>query len=101
TTIGIVLGELITNALKHAFTESASGTIWARLARDAEDVITLTVEDDGKGLGEGMARGGLGSMIVRQLATQFGGTPEYSARAGGGARVTVTLPGLDPLRQDS
>jgi two-component sensor histidine kinase len=96
TTIGIIAGELITNALKHAFPDG-KGHIWVRFAR-SNGVITLTVEDDGKGLEEGSepGGGGLGSMIVRQLAQQFGGQPLYAAREGGGTTVTVSLPELAP-----
>lgn len=97
TTIGIILGELITNALKHAFPEQATGNIWARLRRNAQGAAVLSVEDDGKGLmpdGE-KSESGLGAMIVKQLARQFGGSPSYDGREGGGTRVSVTLPELD------
>ncbi|RYE86753.1 MAG: histidine kinase [Hyphomicrobiales bacterium] len=97
TTIGIVLGELITNALKHAFPDNRPGVIWAKLARNAEGVAVLTVEDDGKGLSPEGAKSeaGLGAMIVKQLARQFGGEPHYEAREGGGTVVSVSLPELD------
>ena len=97
TTIGIVLGELITNALKHAFPEGGSGTIWARFGKAADGVAVLTVEDDGKGLSpEGeTSESGLGATIVKQLARQFGGESKYEPRPGGGTRVRVTLPDLD------
>ncbi len=50
TTIGIVLGELITNALKHAFPPERAGEIWAKFERNADGIAMLIVEDDGKGL---------------------------------------------------
>jgi two-component sensor histidine kinase/CHASE3 domain sensor protein len=98
TTIGIVVGELITNALKHAFPGDRSGTIWTSLRHEADGLLTLTVEDDGVGLAGSTAHpeGGLGSMIIRQLARQFGGEQVQSAREGGGTRVCVTMPGLMP-----
>jgi two-component sensor histidine kinase len=97
TTIGIILGELITNALKHAFAEQGSGNIWARLRRNADGVAVLSVEDDGRGLAPDAEKteSGLGAMIVKQLARQFGGSPSYDGREGGGTRVSVTLPELD------
>lgn len=96
TTIGIVLGELVTNAIKHAFDGSRRGRIWTSLKRDGQGVAVLSVADDGKGLDAGAAAdGGLGSMIIRQLATQFGGAPAYTPRDGGGTAVSVTLPSLD------
>ena len=101
TTVGIIIGELVTNALKHAFPENGEGHIWVRFTETA-GAITLTVEDDGKGLvvdGE-PGDGGLGSMIIRQLAQQFGGSPTYAAREGGGTVVTVALPLLTPPEDD-
>ncbi len=97
TTIGIVLGELITNALKHAFATEQSGNIWAKFARNGDGTAVLSVEDDGRGLaGDGAkSEAGLGAMIVKQLARQFGGEPKYEARDGGGTRVSVALPELD------
>jgi two-component sensor histidine kinase/CHASE3 domain sensor protein len=97
TTIGIVLGELITNALKHAFPDGSPGTIWAKFGKSDSGAAVLTVEDDGKGLsvdGE-KSDSGLGAMIVKQLARQFGGEPSYHARPGGGTCVKVTLPDLN------
>lgn len=96
TTLGIVLGELLTNAVKHAFPDNGSGRIWARLKVSADGVANLIVEDDGRGLPPDATRleTGLGSMIVRQLARQFGGEPTFGARDGGGAVVSVALPSL-------
>ena len=97
TTVGILVGELVTNALKHAFPDDRGGTVIVRLRRDAEGVPTLTVMDDGIGI-EGDSQpgeGGLGSVIVKQLATQFGGTPHYQRCDGGGLAVIVPLPGID------
>lgn len=96
TTLGIVVGELITNALKHAFPDEREGNIWVRLTRPAGAVPTLCVEDDGQGLPADIdsSQAGLGAMIIRQLARQFNGEVSYSVRAGGGARVSVTLSDL-------
>lgn len=95
TTIGIVLGELVTNALKHAFPDGRPGQLWTRFGANAEGVPVLTVEDDGQGMDEdAKAESGLGALIIRQLARQFGGEPSYAPRAGGGTIAAVTLPEL-------
>ena len=96
TTIGILVGELVTNALKHAFPAGRSGTIKVSLQSDASGVPVLKVVDDGIGLPESQAlgEGGLGSVIVTQLANQFGGVPQYERRATGGLSVSVPMPGL-------
>lgn len=102
TTLGIILGELVTNALKHAFPDGRAGAIVVAFERNGDGVSALIVEDDGKGLPEGAAsdEGGLGATIVRQLARQFGGQPDYDARPGGGTRVTVSLPELALAESD-
>lgn len=97
TTLGILVGELVTNAVKHAFPAGRSGTITVTLKRDEAGVPVLRVLDDGVGLGDDPipGDGGLGSVIVRQLATQFGGEPHYEPRSGGGLIVSVSLPGIE------
>lgn len=97
TTVGILVGELVTNALKHAFPDGRAGTITVSLKRDDAGVPVLAVSDDGVGLPQDGEAGesGLGSVIVKQLSNQFGGVPDYSAAGGGGLVVRVSLPGLD------
>lgn len=95
TTLGIVVSELVTNAVKHAFDAGVAGNIWIRFVRSAQGAPELRVEDDGQGLPEtGAAGSGLGAVIIKQLARQFGGVPEYSPREGGGTVVKVSLPNL-------
>lgn len=96
TTIGIVVGELITNALKHAFSQQTAGTIWVRLSQDNAGETILCVEDDGCGMSAEALEGraGLGAMIIRQLVRQFSGETNYRQRKGGGTSVEVLLPGL-------
>lgn len=96
TTIGILVAELVTNAVKHAFPGDRAGTITVTLRRDEAGIPTLDVVDDGVGMGSDGQPGesGLGSVIVRQLAAQFGGEPHYERRPGGGLKVSVSLPGI-------
>jgi len=95
TTLGIVVSELVTNAVKHAFPPGVGGNIWIRFLKAAEQGVELRVEDDGQGLPEGGANGsGLGALIIKQLARQFGGVPHYDPRQGGGTVVRVELPNL-------
>jgi len=47
--LGLVVNELISNALKHAFTEGVNGTVLVSLKED-NDLLILMVKDDGKGL---------------------------------------------------
>ena len=65
-------------------------------SRDPGGAPVLVVEDDGRGIDPEAfnAETGLGAMIIRQLATQFGGEPNYASREGGGTRITLKLPNL-------
>src|SRR5690606_2770117 len=97
-TIGILVGELVTNAVKHAFTGRERGLIEVILRRGEEGVPELAVVDDGVGLPGELPPGdgpGLGSVIVKQLAMQFGGEPRYERLPQGGLRVVVPLPDIE------
>jgi len=95
TTLGIVVSELVTNAVKHAFDVGQGGNIWIRFLITGDGAPELRIEDDGRGLpDEGPMGSGLGAVIIKQLARQFGGVPDYGPREGGGTMVKVPLPNL-------
>lgn len=95
TTLGILVGEFVTNALKHGFPDGRRGEVDVRLYRDEAGLPTLRVSDNGIGMPQGQDEGGLGSVIIRQLSGQFGGAPIYSGAAGEGTIVQVSLPTLE------
>jgi two-component sensor histidine kinase/CHASE3 domain sensor protein len=97
TTLGILVGELVTNALKYAFPEDRRGEIVIVLDRDDNGTPRLRVSDNGVGMPtfDPGSEAGLGSVIIRQLAEQFGGEPNYGTPAGGGTEVVVLLPALN------
>jgi len=89
--LGLIAAELITNSYKHAFRGRACGVITVRLARTADNELTLAVEDDGIGLPTGFepekARS-LGLRLIRALCQQL--RAELSiATTGIGSRITV------------
>lgn len=97
TTLGILVGEFVTNALKHAYPDGRSGRVEVALFRDDAGTPTLRVSDDGVGLPAEHSEEGLGSVIIRQLSGQFGGVPNYANRTEGGLSVVVSLPDLNKL----
>ncbi len=98
--IGLIVNELITNAMKYAYTDvgiasERDHTITVRLER-RDATAALSVTDDGAGLPEEFdpaASSGLGVNLVRSLAGQLEGSATWSAATPGpGTRVTVTFP---------
>lgn len=88
--VGIIMTELLTNALKHAFRGRAAGQIRVIVVRSA-DHATLTVQDDGVGFDETAVSGespGLGLGIVRILADQLNGTCAVENKNGTTCAVT-------------
>jgi two-component sensor histidine kinase len=89
TRIGLIVNELVTNALKHAFPDERGGTVYVRMRRQGEE-LTLTVEDDGRGCPDAPAEG-LGSRLVGLLVQQLRGRMTREP-AKPGCRVTVVIP---------
>jgi PAS domain S-box-containing protein len=79
--IGLLVNELVTNALKHAFPPPRVGAVEVQGRRLAPDRIGLTVRDDGIGMPAGR-KDNLGFGIVRALTRQIGGELEVDAAAG-------------------
>ncbi len=53
-TCGLIVCELFTNAVKHAFSQTEGGGIQVSLVRQSSRECTLTVSDNGKGLPENL-----------------------------------------------
>ena len=75
--VGVIVNELITNALKYAFADGRNGTIRIGLRAEGDRAL-LTVEDDGVGYAEDAApKGtGLGTLIVGAMAKTLLGSIE-------------------------
>lgn len=70
---GLIINELLTNALKYAFPDGRGGSIGISIEKDEmrENAYTLTVKDNGIGLPEGYdfrASKSLGLLLVTSLA---------------------------------
>ena len=76
--LGVVVTEWVTNAFKYAYPDRP-GEIRVRLARLPDERGELVVEDDGVGRGDdGAIKGtGLGTRIVKAMATTMGGEIDY------------------------
>jgi two-component sensor histidine kinase len=92
TTVSLLVVELVTNSLKHAFEPEQTGTITVTMRKPDASTLVLSVADDGRGLQDerpGESRG-LGWQIVQGLATQLQGELRYETARG--AHVTLVFP---------
>ncbi len=73
---GLIVNELVTNAFKYAFEEGQEGLIRVVFALDPESgEASLTVEDNGKGMGP-PREGGLGLTLIDAFTQQLAGRVE-------------------------
>ncbi|MBT4609240.1 MAG: PAS domain S-box protein [Gemmatimonadetes bacterium] len=92
--LGLIVNELVSNALKYAFSEAA-GQVDVSL-RDCGDGLELIVADDGIGLPASLLEGGLknpttlGLTLVNSLVSQLRG--EFSATNESGATFRIWMP---------
>lgn len=99
---GLLVNELVGNALKHAFPQDRPGQIRveveaheppAEAPRGAKAAYTLTVRDDGVGLPEPApleSLPGLGLHLVRALTLQIGGILELLPGEGAAFRISFS-----------
>lgn len=88
--LGLVLNELLTNAVKHAF-DGRPGTIRVSLASEG-GACRLVVADDGRGIGPASGGTGIGQSLIAAFVGELGG--EMSVETGrSGTSVTVAFPG--------
>ncbi|WP_178987517.1 tetratricopeptide repeat-containing sensor histidine kinase [Winogradskyella schleiferi] len=82
--IGLIVNELLTNALKYAFPKTNTGKISIQLAKKTHDTLHLEVADNGVGKVIGLApKGtGFGSQLVRLLTQQLNGTMQENSKEG-------------------
>ncbi len=92
--IGLIVNELVTNALKHGFPGSASGIIRVMFRRVGahDELYELLVTDNGVGPEPEQPSSGLGQSLLRALATQLGGRLTMSRGEVGGTQCRLLFP---------
>ena len=90
---GLLLNELISNSLKHAFPEQRSGEIRIDFSLNSQGLLTLQVKDNGVGLPADfnlVRSNSLGWRLVRALTRQLKG--ELQIHSDNGTRLEITFP---------
>jgi PAS domain S-box-containing protein len=89
---GLLINELVTNSIKHAFPDDRQGTVEISATRESGR-INLSVADDGVGLPDTMdftSEDTLGVTIIRALTDQIDGM--LTVDRVGGTRITISFP---------
>jgi two-component sensor histidine kinase len=87
--MSLIVAELVTNSLKHAFRDRADGIIAVKIS-GARGVYTLSVADDGPGLPTDFAtktKSSLGQGILQSLAGQLHGKLAFESGPGTVAKL--------------
>jgi PAS domain S-box-containing protein len=87
---GLIITELVTNAIRHAFVDGRHGEVVVRLQHGEDAWLTLEVSDNGVGLPEGVElaqQDSFGWVLVQSLAQQLGAS--ISVRRERGTAVQV------------
>ena len=89
--LGLIINELVTNAVKHAFGTDCAGTLKVSASTFGEHA-EICIEDDGRGMSDQQkTEQCLGLTLVERLSKQVSATSAW-ANAEPGTRVTVTFP---------
>lgn len=97
--VGFVVGEAVTNAVKYAHPAGAPGVIALDCQRLADGSTIVRICDDGVGLPQDFdpnSDGGLGMRMMRSLAKQLGAALEFVSHATG-LTVELRLPPNRPI----
>jgi two-component sensor histidine kinase len=90
---GLILTELLSNALKHAFSPGKKGEIQIIIRSETPGMVNLVVKDNGIGLPADIdlrETKSLGLQLVRLLTQQIKGTIKINRSKG--TTVTITFP---------
>jgi two-component sensor histidine kinase len=92
---GLIINELVSNALKHGVVKGRGACITIDLQPTGDGQFVLRVRDDGAGLPldlDPATTGTLGLQLVTSLAGQLGGKLVIERPATGGAALAVVFP---------
>lgn len=97
--LALIITEIVSNAIKHAFADGRRGTISVTLERAGPAQARLDIADDGVGLASahqvaGEERAGIGMQLIRGFARQLGGSLKIMEEDG--TRYIL----LFPLKED-
>lgn len=93
--VGLILNELMTNSMKHAFPDRRSGGIRILLADEGSGALVLRYSDDGVGVPPGFDffnRDTLGLKLIRSIGAQINGEVSFEANHGVACSISFKAP---------
>lgn len=103
TSCGLIVNELVSNALKHGFRDGRAGAVTVELASPSPGAIEIIVHDNGAGLPDDFATrqtGSLGLLLVSDLVRQLGGSIEIGPPPAARFHLRFRSP-ADPAKRPS
>ena len=95
---GLIINELISNSLKHAFKKKAKGTVCISVRHTPSDQLELLVEDDGSGISQNFDYSqspSLGLRLVTSLVEdQLSGSIDMTRNPGTRFKILLPAEGL-------
>lgn len=94
TPVALMVNELVTNALKHAFKEKPDGTTAGRIGikmSQPDGHFNIEVSDDGVGMADASGDASFGMRLIKSLARQLHADIEWRD-AGPGTKVVISMP---------
>ena len=94
--LGLIINELVSNAMKYAFQDRESGTIVIGMEEHAGSRLVFSVQDDGAGLPEGFnpeSLNTLGLQMIRALSQQLEG--DFTLKTENGVRAEISFSTAD------
>jgi two-component sensor histidine kinase len=68
--LGLMVNEIITNSIKHAFNHQTEGTIFIRIQKK-QNTIEMLIQDNGSGFFSEQQKEGFGTKLVKSLCRQL------------------------------
>ena len=90
--LGLIVNEVVSNAVKHAFNDQPSPAISIRLARIGESEVQVTIEDNGIEYPSQQNGKGMGTRLIKAFAQQIGGSYGFESSNGTTFRMTFPVP---------
>jgi two-component sensor histidine kinase len=101
TPLALLVGEVVTNALKYAFEGCSEGRLTVSLRRSKGKMATLVISDDGVGFDPATIRHGMGTRLIEGSIRQLGGSYRHERDHGTRFVAELTLSMERPYEPES